>query len=44
MSGQIADYNGKKVEVEVFVNDKPMGIVPVDKDGNFEIDRILLKS
>ena len=44
MSGQIADYSGKKVEVEIFVNDKSMGIVPVDKDGNFEIDRILLKS
>ena len=43
LNGQIDDLDeGRQVEVEVFVNDNSMGNVPVDGQGRFKLDKLLL--
>ncbi len=43
LSGQISDLEeGRQVEVEVFVNGNSMGNVPVDNQGRFNLDKLVL--
>ena len=45
LRGQIDDLDeGRQVEVEVFVNDNSMGNVPVDSQGRFKLDKLLLET
>ena len=44
ISGVIANYDpSRQLEVEIFANQNSMGVVPVEKDGTFSLEPVLLR-